>query len=129
MAHFAPLSRTRRHLRLVTVTIAAGIGGAVFVLAYFQPQDLFIDHTVNEALPVPVSTAAPVAGTPTAAAPAPAAATTGPTARIVAQGRFRSGEHATTGTAQLIDAPGRGVLLRLSSFRTSNGPAVHVWLS
>src|SRR5437588_11361955 len=99
MARFAPLSWTRRHLRLVALAVAAGIGAVVFALTYFQPQDLFIDHTVNEALPVPVASAA------TAAGAASGATTSGPAAHVVAQGRFHSGEHTTTGLAQVIDAP------------------------
>ena len=75
----------------------------VFALVYFQPQDLFINHSVDQARP---------AG-----------------AVVVRQGSFHSGEHATTGLAQLLGFPGGLTTLRLAPFRTSIGPAVHVWLS
>jgi len=102
----------------------AALGVLVFVLTYFQPQDLFINHTVNEALPLPLVTASST--TPGGLASATPAT---PASRIIGEGLFRSGEHKTTGVAQLISVPGHGTLVRLSSFRTSNGPAVHVWLS
>ena len=102
MASFARHA-TRRRLAAAVVALGLAIT-AVFVLAYFQPQDLFINHTVDQARP---AGAVAVAG----------------------QGSFHSGEHATTGLAQLLGFPGGLTTLRLAPFRTSNGPAVHVWLS
>ena len=97
----------RRHV-LAAAAVALGLIVA-FVLWWFQPQKLFINHTVNEAAPV------------TAVGDAPA--------RLVATGRLHSGEHHTTGTVQLLE-PGNGrALLRLVDLRTSNGPVVHVLLS
>jgi len=102
MASFARHAARRR---LAAAVVALGLAiTAVFVLAYFQPQDLFINHTVDQARP---AGAVAVAG----------------------QGSFHSGEHATTGLAQLLGFPGGLTTLRLAPFRTSNGPAVHVWLS
>ena len=102
MASFARHAARRR---LAAAVVALGLAiTAVFVLAYFQPQDLFINHTVDQARP---AGAVAVAG----------------------QGSFHSGEHATTGVAQLLGFPGGLTTLRLAPFRTSNGPAVHVWLS
>ena len=75
----------------------------VFALVYFQPQDLFINHTVGQARPAQ--------------------------AAVIRQGSFHSGEHTTTGVAQLLGFPSGLTTLRLAPFRTSNGPAVHVWLS
>jgi len=100
----ASLMRHATHWRLAAAVAAFGLAiTVVFVLVYFQPQDLFISHTVDQARP--------------------------PRAVVVRQGSFRSGEHATTGVAQLLDSPGGLTTLRLAPFRTSNGPAVHVWLS
>jgi hypothetical protein len=100
----ASLTRHATHWRLAAAVVAAGLAvTVVFVLVYFQPQDLFINHTVDQARPV--------------------------RAVVVRQGSFHSGEHATTGVAQLLGFPGGLTILRLASFRTSNGPAVHVWLS
>jgi hypothetical protein len=108
----------RRHRRLL-VAAAIGIAAVVaFVLVYFQPQKLFINKTVNEELPVPVASVG-------ASIPAGGAAQ----AVVLRSGRFRSGEHHTEGLAQLLRVPDHSLLLRLTDFRTSNGPAVHVWLS
>jgi len=102
MASLARHAATR--WRLAAAVVAVGLAIAVvFVLVYFQPQDLFISHSVDQARP---------AG-----------------AVVVRQGSFHSGEHATTGLAQLLGFPGGLTTLRLAPFRTSNGPAVHVWLS
>ena len=102
MASLARHAATRWRLAAAVVAVGLAII-VVFVLVYFQPQDLFISHTVDQARP--------------------------PRAVVVRQGSFRSGEHATTGVAQLLDSPGGLTTLRLAPFRTSNGPAVHVWLS
>jgi hypothetical protein len=117
----------RRHRPAAAITSAVLLALVAFVLVYFQPQKLFIDDEVNETLPFAVATAS--AGgestTPTAApASTPAAA-----AVLLASGPFRSGEHRTTGDAQLLELPDGGRLLRLVSLRTSNGPALRVWLS
>ena len=96
--------RAATHWRLAAAAVTAGLAiTVVFVLVYFQPQDLFINHSVDQARPA--------------------------RAVIIRQGSFRSGEHATTGVAQLLSFPGGLTTLRLAPFRTSNGPAVHVWLS
>ena len=102
----ASLTRHATHWRLAAAVAAVGLAIiVVFVLVYFQPQDLFISHTVDQARPA------------------------GAGAVVVRQGSFHSGEHATTGVAQLLGSPGGLTTLRLAPFRTSNGPAVHVWLS
>ena len=100
----ASLTRHATHWRLAAAVAAVGLAIiVVFVLVYFQPQDLFISHSVDQARPAGVV--------------------------AVRQGSFHSGEHATTGVAQLLGSPGGLTTLRLAPFRTSNGPAVHVWLS
>jgi hypothetical protein len=110
----------RRGARLLIAALLIGASLVTFVLLYFQPQDLFINHTVNEALPL--------AGQEVTTA-SPANAGHSETVALGPRGSFRSGEHSTSGIAQLVTVPGRGTYLRLSHFRTSNGPAVHVWLS
>jgi len=98
------LTRHAIHWRLAAAVVAFGLAiTVVFALVYFQPQDLFINHTVDQAQPAQ--------------------------AVVVRQGSFHSGEHATTGVAQLLGVPGGLTSLRLAPFRTSHGPAVHVWLS
>jgi hypothetical protein len=114
MASRSIIRWARRHVVVLSLVAFIGVSGVAVVLAVFQPQDLFINHTVNEALPLP----------------GPAAVkATAPPAAVRAHGTFRSGEHHTSGAVQLVTVTGRGTYLRLTSFRTSNGPAVHVWLS
>jgi hypothetical protein len=88
--------------------------GAVVVAGLwylFRPELLFVNKTVNEALPT-MTTAA-------AGAMVPAA---------LVSGRFHKGAHETTGTATIYQVEGGKRLLRLTDFKTSNGPDVHVYL-
>ncbi len=77
--------------------------GAV-TLIWFQPQKLFYDTTVDEALPA-----------------------TGPVE--LATGEFISREHETTGTARVLQLSDGQVIVRFEDFETSNGPVLVVWLS
>lgn len=70
--------------------------------ALFRPELLFVDSKVSERAPQGMT-------------------------RQLAAGNFSSDAHETVGTASLIEVDGKP-LLRLSSFRTSNGPDVHVLL-
>jgi Electron transfer DM13 len=101
----------------VLAAAVLGVVSAVFVLAYFEPHKLVIDDRVSEALPPPA-----------AAAPgAPAGET--PRVRTLSRAPFRSYEHATSGRARvLVYADGRRYV-RFENFRTSNGPALKVYLS
>ena len=95
-----------RHLnrRLLVALAIAGAAVAAFVLAYFEPQKLFIDDRVAEAVPAA-------------------------TARTLSEGAFRSYEHRTSGRARVIATPGGGRYVRFEDFETSNGPALKVYLS
>ncbi len=95
----------------------AGIALIVFVLAWFQPQKLFIDDRVDERVPV--------------AAPAPAAMTVAevPALRTLSAASFRSHEHATEGRARVIELRDGRRYVRFEDFRTSNGPLLRVYLS
>jgi len=89
------------------------ISGAVVIAALwylFRPELLFVNKTVDEALPT--MTAA------SAGAMVPAA---------LAAGQFHKGAHETVGTATVYETGGQR-LLRLTNFKTSNGPDVHVYL-
>jgi len=48
--------------------------------------------------------------------------------RNLSEGRFHSVAHETRGTAGIYQLPEGGRVLRLSDFKTSNGPDVHVYL-
>jgi hypothetical protein len=120
----------QRHPRISISAVVLGLVFAVFLLLWFQPQKLFLDQTVNEALPsvsprAPATPASPGVATPgTTQEPAPA---TEPT--TLASGTFRSLEHETTGRALLVELPDGSHILRFEDLDTSNGPDLRVYLS
>jgi len=153
-----PPTRTpgRRQKMLAGIAVIVVVGVAV-ALAVFEPWRLFTRSTVDEALPVQVS-AVQVAAGPSAQAPTsglasglasgqtgsrnvggpatsgPAAAgEPGPTPPVqpmaLASGAFVDGEHATSGTASILQLPDGSRYLRLENFSTSDGPDVQVWLT
>jgi hypothetical protein len=100
------------------------VGAAVLVvlaavaLIWFQPQKLFYDQRVDEAVP----TAEPSDGG--------GDATDAPTEPVeLASGTFISREHETSGTVRVLRLPDDRVIVRLEDFTTSNGPVLVVWLS
>jgi hypothetical protein len=89
-----------KRIVLVAAALAALVGG----WAAFRPERLFVNQTVNESLAA------------SAAEPA-----------TLAAGAFHAVSHETEGTASVLRlADGRRVL-RLTGFKTSNGPDVHVY--
>ena len=104
----SPTRSSRRRRRLIGGAIAAVVvvGALAFVLVYFQPQKLFIDERVDEALPE------------------------GAGAQVVERsGTFVSREHTTSGTATIYRQPDGRRFLRLDDLHTSNGPVLVVYLS
>jgi len=97
--------RLLRHRRLVGLAALGAAAVTAFVLAYFEPQKLFVDDRVAEALP--------------------AAATV----KTLSAEMFRSYEHATSGRARVIATAGGRRYVRFEDFETSNGPALKVYLS
>jgi hypothetical protein len=95
--------------RNVVIVLSVVVVAGLWFL--FRPERLFINKAVNEGLP----TMAAAAVNPSA----PAA--------LVA-GQFHNGAHDTSGTATIYQTePGKRIL-RLTNFKTSNGPDVHVYL-
>jgi len=124
------------------LAIGGGIGLialVAFVLVWFQPQKLFIDDHVDEALPTvttaaPTTTTAQAATTTSAPAPettvAPETTTTlpaGPT--TLAIGQFIGVAHAGSGTALLIELGDGSHVLRFEDLDVLNGPDLRVILS
>ena len=130
----------------------AAVGFVVFVLVWFQPQKLFIDDTVDEALPVvdqppaapggeagsgtgrdsgpaddPTASSAP-APEATSAAPAPTTAPP-PAFTTLVSGSFVSLDHATSGQAAVLELADGARYLRFEGFETDNGPDLFVYLS
>ncbi len=81
---------------------------AVLVAWYaFRPERLFVNRRVDEALPTGQG---------------------GQSAQRLESGRFYSILHPTEGTATIFQTGNGTRILRLTSFRTSNGPDVHVYM-
>ncbi|MFD6391390.1 DM13 domain-containing protein [Nocardia sp. NPDC060259] len=98
----------RRTRRTVLSVLAVGLVAALAAGLYlFQPWRLFTTTTVDEA---PVS----AVGTPLS---------------VIATGEFRSHEHDTSGSVQLQRTPEGTLVLRITDLRTSDGPALRVWLT
>jgi hypothetical protein len=94
----------RRQVLIVSAVLALAV-----LWFLFRPERLFINQTVNESLP-------------TASA---AASSTAP--MEIAIGQFHKGAHDTSGRATIYQM-GASRILRLTNFKTSNGPDVHVYL-
>ena len=92
---------------------------AAVTLVWFQPQKLFYDQRVDEALPSAEAPSPAPAGKPTPEPP--------PGPVDLAAGTFVSREHDTAGTARVVALPDGQVVVRLEGFSTSNGPALFVW--
>jgi len=111
-------SIVRRHPRATLVVALLGVALLIFGIVWFEPQKLFIEERVDEALP---GAAAPQAGGGGGAAPAEAT--------VLAEGRFVSLEHQTKGTALILETAEGRRFLRFEGFETSNGPDLVVYLS
>jgi hypothetical protein len=98
----------RKKLIAVSALFVCGIAWYAF-----RPERLFINKTVNEALPV-------------ASAQPMASADTRPV--VLAAGSFHNGAHKTSGMATIYQLPEGKRVLRLTNFETSNGPDVRVFL-
>jgi hypothetical protein len=103
---------------LVGAAVVAGLVLAVGV-AYFQPQKLFINQRVDEA--IPAATTAPGRALQSSAAASPET--------VLSRSNLQSLEHQSSGTVLLIQLVGGGRILRLENLATSNGPDLRVYLS
>ncbi|MBS1709665.1 MAG: DM13 domain-containing protein [Armatimonadetes bacterium] len=91
--------------RTKTIALIAAVPALALGWAAFRPELLFVNQKVDEK---PVTTQSAKAMT-------------------VASGSFESYAHETMGKAEISEVGGQSVL-RLSDFKTSNGPDVHVYL-
>jgi len=104
-----------RHPLGAAALALGGVATVVFVLLFFEPQALFIDDKVNEALP-----------TATAQQRETSEGVREP--QELARGRFRGLAHDASGTALLIDLEGKRYL-RFEDLEVDNGPDLKVYLS
>lgn len=139
-------STWRRPVVIVPVALVAA-AALVVALAAFQPWRLFIDVTVDEALPTVTQSAVdnseesaaeePVAAEAEAQLESEAPADTEPTVSpeptpervVTAEGSFISHEHPTAGKARIITLADGSRVLRLVGLDTDNGPDLKVWLA
>lgn len=111
------------------IGLAVGIVIVIVGLALFQPWKLFVNKTVDEALPG-VATGAPA----TTGAGAGSASTTSSGSRgagapsTAGGGRFQSYAHQTSGELKVVKADGK-TYVRFENFKTDNGPDLVVYLS
>ncbi len=105
----------KAHLVLVSIVSVVVLGGMIFVLVWFQPQKLFIEQTVDEALPQPMSAMS------SHDAPGEPA--------VLAEGDFQRLEHPTSGMASIVELADGSRFLRFEDLDTSNGPDLRVYLS
>lgn len=135
--------RSRRGLIIGALVVLAAVVAVVLVV--FQPQKLFIDNEVNEALPGLATGPAPTTTPPSTAAGTPTAPpTTTPTDPLaaaaadaarrgvpvaVSTGSFTSKAHPTSGEALIVVQPDGSRLVRLQGLDTDNGPDLRLVLS
>src|SRR4051812_7650344 len=110
----APKPLLRRRLTWVAVTVAAV--AAVAAAPVFGPGKLAPDRPVDGGVP-------PASAPPPGGPPAPPA---GPV--VLARGTLISHEHETSGSVAVLRLADGSRVLRLEDLRTSDGPALRVWL-
>lgn len=111
---------TARKKTTLWVSAALALVVVVALLWAFAPWTAFVNTTVDEAAPSQVAASA----NPSSTVMPPQVGNV-----TLARGEFRGLEHDTSGQATLLMTPAGETVLRLSDFRTSNGPDVRVWLS
>ena len=118
-----------------------------FVVAagtYFQPWKLFTDTRVEEALPKPTETTVAPRDANPGEADEKIAETEEPLSssksatdstevvespEVLAEGKFITHEHDTTGSVKILKYSDGTRILRIENLKTSNGPKLEVWLT
>ncbi|MEU5262899.1 DM13 domain-containing protein [Amycolatopsis sp. NPDC021455] len=120
------MNRARRLLTRpwILAVLVTGLVAVAAGLYWFQPWQLVVDETVQEA---PPAAAPPSPSVPSPSGPSSPSAVAAPAE--LASGRLISHEHHTTGTVRILRAADGSLVLRLEDLATSSGPDVHVWLT
>ena len=121
-----PVRFVDQHRKLLLNLGVLLVAGIVFVVLWFEPHKLFIEDTVNEALPTS-EPAAEERSTSSAADNGTNDEAEEP--KVLASGRFSSLEHETTGDARIVEIADGRRFLRFEGLSTSNGPDLRVYLS
>ncbi|HEX2300582.1 MAG TPA: DM13 domain-containing protein [Pseudonocardiaceae bacterium] len=132
MSQLSGPGRARHAVRRPVTWVVLGVLGVLLAvgLGAFQPWRLWTHSTIDEALPG--AEFVPAAPQPPAAPQAPAAPAVPPPHPgpvVLAEGRFVTQEHETTGVARVLQLPDGSRLVRLADFSTSDGPDLHVWVT
>jgi hypothetical protein len=123
----APRRMRTRVIVIALLALALVAGGAI---VWFEPQKLFIDERVDEALPGAAAAGAPTATSGGGTAPdQPANRPASRAPATLASGVFRSLGHTTSGRAVVLEVADGRRFLRLEDLHTSNGPDLLVYLS
>jgi hypothetical protein len=111
-------------VRRIVLSVAAGIVVVALPVGLwaFEPWRLFTSSTIDEALP----TSAPVASPGT---PSPEQTASPPADTLLSVGEFVDAEHATSGTARILELADGRRYLRIENLSSSDGPDLHMWLS
>ncbi len=129
-----------------TLVVMSLVSVPLFVAAgtYFQPWKLFTDTRVEEALPKSTKTnVVPKDVTPDEAGEkmtekddslsssenATDSADVIESPEVLAEGKFITHEHATTGSVKILKYSDGSRILRIENLKTSNGPKLEVWLT
>lgn len=123
------MGRIRRWLGRPWGVVVLAVGPAVagVGLYWFQPWKIWVDETVQDAIPTTVTTPdAADAGEPTTGTATPE---TPSAPRTLAAGELISHEHRTTGSVKVLRLADGTRVLRLEDLDTSNGPDLRVWIT
>jgi len=131
------MRQRRRHPVVLAVAALIVVIGLAVGAALFQPWQLFVNTTVDEARPgdSPTVTSSPLPGsTPsTAGEPAPArqepSSQRQPTTEVLRTGNLISHQHQTSGKVLIVRLVDGRRVLRFEDLNTSSGPDLRVWLS
>jgi hypothetical protein len=122
-----PTGAIRRHPARTAAVLAVGAVVAVAGFLWFRPDRLFTDRQVDEA--VPGAAAGPVEEVDAEAEGSGVVEESAAGTTAVAEGRFLSLEHETTGRAVILETGAGKRFLRFEEFETSDGPDLLVYLS
>ena len=113
---------------MLAVVVAAALAVGAWA---FQPWRLVTSSEVTEAAPTSAPASAPDAavGSPAVPEQSREPTTPPPSDRVLATGSFEDAEHATTGSARVLELADGTRFVRLEGLDTSDGPDLHVWLS
>ena len=130
------MGQRRRHPVVLAAAALIVVIGLAVGAALFQPWQLFVNTTVDEARPgdSPTVTSGPLhKSTPSAGEPRPArqerSSQRQPTIEVLSTGNLISHEHRTSGKVLIVRLVDGRRVLRFEDLKTSSGPDLRIWLS